>query len=112
VGSAFVFIVFLFTGGKLADFFSVMIALVISLTALSYFFIFPALPILRRRYPDTPRPYRVPEGLVGCWICAIVTDFFVVVTGITLLWPGLIDRILGHSYDRGLVACRGSSSRA
>jgi glutamate:GABA antiporter len=45
--------------------FSVMIALVISTTSVSYVFVFPALISLRRKYPDAPRPYRVPGGMAG-----------------------------------------------
>ena len=99
IGSGFVFFVFLFTKGNLADFFAVMIALAISTATLCYSFMFLALPILRKKYPDVHRPYRVPGGLVGCWICAIVTELFVIVTGITLLWPGLIDGWFGQPYD-------------
>jgi amino acid transporter len=99
VGSAFVFVVFWFTKGKLADFFSVMIALAISLATLCYIFMFPAIAVLRHRYPAVPRPYRVPGGKPVVWLFAIVCDAFIVVTGITLLWPGLIDGWFGQSYS-------------
>jgi glutamate:GABA antiporter len=99
IGSAFVFFVFLITKGSLSHFFAVMIALVISLATLCYFFMFPALIVLRRKYPDRPRPYTVPGGMVGAWIAVILCEIFVVLAGVTLLWPGLIDRILGHSYS-------------
>ena len=68
IASAFVFLVFLITKGSLANFFSVMIALVISTTSLSYVFVFPALIRLRHKHPDMPRPYRVPGGTAGAWI--------------------------------------------
>jgi len=52
-------------------------ALTISTTVLAYFFISPALVILRRKYPDAERPYRVPgghtgpqAGMRGPWPCA------------------------------------------
>jgi len=99
VGSAFVVFVFLFTSGSLASFFSVSIALVISTATLCYLFLFLTLPVLRRKYPDVHRPYRVPGGMFGCWVCAIITEVFVVLTGITLLWPGLIDAWFGQHYD-------------
>src|ERR671930_2631833 len=99
VGSAFVVYIFTFTKGSLADFFSVAIALAISTATLCYTFMMLKLPILRRKYPDVPRPYRVPGGLVGCWICSILSELFVIVTGITLLWPGLIDSWFGQSYN-------------
>ncbi len=99
IGSAFVCFVFLVTSGNLANFFTVSIALAISTATLCYSFMFLALPILRMRYPNAVRPYRVPGGLFGCWVCAIITELFVIVTGLTLLWPGLIDSWLGHSYS-------------
>jgi amino acid transporter len=99
IGSAFVFFVFLITNGSLAHFFSVMIALVISTTSVSYVFIFPALVVLRRKYPDVHRPYRVPGGRTGAWIAAIITEAFVMVTAVTLLWPGAINAWFGQPYS-------------
>ena len=97
IGSAFVLFVFLITRGSLADFFSVMIALAISSTAMCYVFVFPALVVLRRKYPHTPRPYRVPGGMAGAWAAALITELFMVVTAITLLWPGAINSLFGES---------------
>ena len=65
--------------------------------ALQYAFIFPAVIVLRRMYPHHRRHYKVPGGPVG--ICVIVTEFVIIPTSISLLWPGLIDNILGRSYD-------------
>ena len=99
IASAFVFFVFLITKGSLANFFSVMIALVISTTSLSYVFVFPALIRLRHKHPDVPRPYRVPGGTAGAWIVVVITELFVLVTAITLLWPGAINALIGQSYS-------------
>jgi len=99
IASAFVFFVFLITSGSLANFFAVMISLVISTTSVSYVFVFPALIALRRKYPDVHRPYRVPGGTAGAWIAAIITELFVIVTAITLLWPGAINALFGQSYS-------------
>ena len=99
VASAFVFFAFLITSGKLASFFAVMLSLTISTAAVSYFFIFPALVRLRMLYPEVRRPYRVPGGMAGAWIAAIITEAFVVVTAITLLWPGAINAVFGQSYS-------------
>jgi glutamate:GABA antiporter len=99
VASAFVFFAFLITSGKLASFFAVMLSLTISTAAVSYFFIFPALVRLRMLYPGVRRPYRVPGGMAGAWIAAIITEAFVVVTAITLLWPGAINAVFGQSYS-------------
>ena len=42
-----------------------------------YVLMFPALLVLRRRFPDVPRPYRVPGGRAGAWIAVILTETFV-----------------------------------
>jgi amino acid transporter len=99
IGSVFVVLVFTLAKGSLSSFFSVMLSLTISTTALSYFFIFPSLLVLRRKYPDQLRPYRVPGGALGAWVAVVLTEAFVVITAMTLLWPGLIDRIFGRSYS-------------
>ncbi len=99
LASAMCVIVFVATSGKLASFFSIMLALVISSTAVGYISIFPALLILRRRYPNAQRPYRVPGGTAGAWAAVIISEVFVVVTAITLLWPGAINNLFGQSYS-------------
>jgi glutamate:GABA antiporter len=99
VSSAFVLCVFLATSGKLANFFAIVLGLTVSTTAVSYFFIFPALVRLRRLYPETHRPYRVPGGMAGAWAAAIITEAFVIITAITLLWPGAINALFGQSYS-------------
>jgi glutamate:GABA antiporter len=87
------------THGSLASFFAVMLALTVSSTTLSYLFIFPALTILRRKYPNADRPYRVPGGAVGAWFAVVITELFVVVTVVTLVWPGAINAMFGQSYS-------------
>jgi glutamate:GABA antiporter len=99
IGSAFVLIAFLVTNGSLARFFSVMIALAISSTALSYVLVFPCLVVLRHKYPDADRPYRVPGGTAGAWAAALITEAFVVTTAISLLWPGAINSVFGEPYS-------------
>ena len=87
------------TSGNLASFFSVMLALTVSSTAVDYIFIFPALLVLRRRYPNATRPYRVPGGSAGAWAAVIITELFVIVTAITLLWPGAINALFRQPYS-------------
>jgi len=99
IGSAFVALVFLLTSGSLADFFTVMVTLVISLTALMYFFIIPSIIPLRKKYPDAKRPFRVPGGTFGVWVCVIAAEAIIILTAITLVWPGLLEKMLGRSYD-------------
>lgn len=99
LASAMCVLVLLVTKGSLASFFAVMLALTISTTTLSYLFIFPALTILRRRYPNVDRPYRVPFGMVGAWVAVLISELFVVVTVITLVWPGAINAMFGQGYS-------------
>jgi glutamate:GABA antiporter len=99
VASAMCVIVLVATHGSLASFFAVMLALTVSSTTLSYLFIFPALTILRRRYPDADRPYRVPGGALGAWGAVVITELFVIVTVVTLVWPGAINAMFGQSYS-------------
>ncbi|HEX8007133.1 MAG TPA: APC family permease, partial [Trebonia sp.] len=99
VASVFGVLIFLITKGSLASFFSVMLALTVSTATLSYFFIFPALLRLRRMYPDVARPYRVPGGRAGAWIAVIITEIFVLITAVTLLWPGAVNAIFGQPYS-------------
>jgi amino acid transporter len=107
IGSLFVVLVFTISSGSLANFFAVMLSIVISLTALQYAFIFPSVIVLRKKYPDRVRPYRIPGGTMGMWLCVIATEFIVVLTSISLLWPGLIDNTLGRKYD--IVSSWGTS---
>ncbi len=99
VGSVMVVMTFTFTNGSLAKFFAVMLPLAISTFALSYTFIFPSLVRLRRKYPDVARPYRIPGGAAGAWIAVILTEAITILTGVTVLWPGLIDATLGQQYS-------------
>ncbi len=45
-----------------------------------YLLMFPALLVLRHKYPDQPRPYVVPGGKVGAWIATILCEAGIVLT--------------------------------
>jgi len=38
-----------------------------------YVLMFPALLVLRKKQPDTPRPYTVPGGKAGAWVSVLLT---------------------------------------
>jgi len=103
IGSAFVVVVFLVAKGSLESFFAVTIAVTISLTAMMYLLVFPSVITLRRKYPDRKRPFHVPGGKVGLWLSVIGAEAIIIITTITLLWPGLLDNLLGQSYDIGTM---------
>ena len=77
------------TGANSSRYFEAVLGLTISTTTISYLFIFPALIKLRYSRPDVPRPYRVPGGTAGAWICTILPTFWALVATVFLLWPGL-----------------------
>ncbi|MGF7238937.1 MAG: APC family permease [Frankia sp.] len=76
------------TSGSAAKYFSAVLGLTISTTLISYIAIFPAVIVLRRKYPDTPRPFRIPGGRVGLHLCTWLSTFFVVLGTIWLIYPG------------------------
>jgi amino acid transporter len=86
---ATIFMAFAFaTTGTLAQYFAVVLAFVISLTTISYLTIFPTLFILRVKYPDARRPYKVPGGLIGAGVAAFLTTAYSAIATYFLLWPG------------------------
>jgi amino acid transporter len=89
IATIFMYITFFVTGGSLHGFFAAVLGLVISTTTFSYILIFPALITLRRKYPNVPRPFVVPGGNAGAWVCVILTMFWVVAATVFSLWPGL-----------------------
>ena len=89
IATIFMYITFFVTGGSLHGFFAAVLGLVISTTTFSYILIFPALLTLRRKYPNVPRPFVVPGGKAGAWVCVILTMFWVVAATVFSLWPGL-----------------------
>ena len=79
---------FKITGADSGRYFSAVLGLTISTTTISYLFIFPALIKLRYARPDVERPYRVPGGTAGAWICSAVPTFWALLATVALIWPG------------------------
>jgi amino acid transporter len=77
------------TSGNAGKYFSAVLSLTISTTAISYCVIFPAVIKLRYCQPDVERPFRVPGGTFGIWIVGGVATLWAVFATVTLLWPGL-----------------------
>jgi amino acid transporter len=89
ISTVFMVLAFELTSGNLAAFFLVVLGLVISTTTFSYILIFPALITLRRKYPNIRRPFVVPGGNLGAWVCVVLTVFWVAAATLFSLWPGL-----------------------
>src|SRR5712664_1145927 len=99
ISTIFLFITFFVTGGGLHGYFAAVLGLVISTTTFSYVLIFPALLTLRRKYPNIKRPFVVPGGNAGAWICVILTMFWVVAATVFSLWPGLLTSTWSADYN-------------
>jgi glutamate:GABA antiporter len=54
-----------------------------------YVLIFPAVIRLRYKYPDVPRPYRIPGGTAGLWIAGILTTAWAALTTVAIIYPGI-----------------------
>jgi amino acid transporter len=78
------------SGGQLAALFTVVIGFTISTTTISYLFIFPSYLILRYKYPNVHRPYRVPGGMVGAWIVTLFPLAFAAIGSYFILIPATI----------------------
>ena len=73
--------------GTLAAQFNVALDLTVSVSVLSYLFVFPAFLLLRRRQPALARPYRVPGGRLGAWAVMVLCEGYAVITVAFALWP-------------------------
>lgn len=76
-----------FGSGSLSTLFTLVFGFTVSTTTLSYLFIFPAYIILRYKYPNVNRPYKVPGGMVGAWIVTILPLAYAAVATWFILIP-------------------------
>ena len=87
-----------FHGGADAKF-VVVLTIAISTTLISYLWVFPAAVKLRFSHPHVYRPYRVPGGNRGMWIVGILTTFWVALGSFVAVFPGVLEKLFGLSYD-------------
>jgi len=76
--------------GSAANAFNVMIGIVLLFTTISYIVIFPAFIKLRKSHAHVNRPYKVPGGMAGVWVCGLLTTFWAVVATLAGIFPGLL----------------------
>ncbi|MEU8569571.1 APC family permease [Streptomyces pathocidini] len=89
--------------GSAAKYFGAVLALTLSLTLLSYIGILPSALVLRRKYPNVPRPFRVPGGMPVLVACTVATVALLLLGAITLLYPGFAtDWLAGANPDDAL----------
>jgi amino acid transporter len=89
----------LISQGSAAAAFNVMLGVVLLFTTLSYILIFPALIKLRKTHANFERPYKIPGGMVGVWICGGLTTFWSVFASLVGIFPGLGDGGLLNDAD-------------
>jgi amino acid transporter len=77
------------TGGNSEKYFSAVLNVVLLFTTFSYIIVFPALIKLRFSHGHVHRPYRVPGGMVGVWVCAGLTTFWAAFASLVGIFPGL-----------------------
>jgi len=82
---------FQLSGGNDEKYFNAVLNVVLLFTTISYIVIFPTLIKLRYSHPHVPRPYRVPFGMAGVWICGVLTTFWALLASVVGLFPGLGD---------------------
>jgi glutamate:GABA antiporter len=88
-----------FVNGSTAAVFTVVLSIAVSTLLLSYLVIFPTVVRLRRNFPALHRPYRVPGGQAGLWVCAVLIYAWVVLGSWVSVFPGTIESVLGIQYD-------------
>ncbi|AOP48363.1 APC family permease [Streptomyces lydicus] len=85
--------------GNTSAIFGVVLTVAITTLLLSYIVVVPALLALRLRYPEVPRPYRVPFG-TGGFACADLLVYAWILLGCWVaLFPGTLERFVGFPYD-------------
>ena len=89
VATLVMILAFAITGGDAKKYFSAVLGLAISTTTITYLPMFAGAIVLRyNRYKSLNRPYRVPFGNLGMWVCSILTVGFCVLATISVIWPG------------------------
>ena len=98
---------FQLSGGDAEKYFSAVLNVVLLFTTISYLTIFPTLIKLRYSHGHVYRPYKVPGGMAGVWICGVLTTFWAALASIVGLFPGLgdggllNDEALPEGFSRG-----------
>lgn len=73
--------------GSIVLLFGLVLGFVISTTTLSYLFVFPSFLVLRYKYPNVHRPYKVPGGMLGAWIVMLLPLAYAALASFFILWP-------------------------
>jgi glutamate:GABA antiporter len=94
--------------GNANKYFTAVLGLAISTTTISYLVVFPAVIKLRYSRPHVPRPYRVPWGNRGVWLCGVLCTFWSALATLALLYPGFGTSNPDDSLPEGWEGQRGA----
>ncbi|HEY0891214.1 MAG TPA: APC family permease [Nocardioides sp.] len=97
VSTAFMLVAMQVTGSG-ASIFGVVLTISISTFLLSYLLIIPAAIRLRRRYPERPRPFRVPVSDTGFAVLGWLAFAWVLLGSWVAVFPGTLERLFGQEY--------------
>ncbi len=89
VATVTMFLAYWLSSGNAAKYFSVVLGLAISTSAIAYLAIFPALTRLRYTHARGARPFRIAGGTGVGWVVSALTTLWALVATVGLLWPGI-----------------------
>lgn len=104
VASAILILGYRLNDGDIAKYFGVAVGFAVAMSLVNYLAIFPAFWVLRNKYPDATRLYRVPaHRTVSIWLTLVVAFGIV-----QLLAPGFGDKWFSDAYrPAGWIADQG-----
>ncbi len=76
-----------FGSGSITTLFTLVLGFTLSTNTLAYLLIFPTFLLLRYRYPNVPRTYRVPGGMPGAWIVTLLPFAYAAIAAYFILIP-------------------------
>ena len=85
--------------GEASAVFGVVLSICISTFLLSYLIAIPAAVRLRTKFPDVPRPFRVPVSDNGFRLLGGLCFFWILLGSWVAVFPGTLERMLGMEYD-------------
>jgi amino acid transporter len=94
--------------GNANKYFTAVLGLAISTTTISYLVVFPAVIKLRYTHKHVPRPYRIPWGNKGAWICGVLCTAWSALATVALLYPGFGTSKPDDSLPDGWAGQRGA----
>jgi glutamate:GABA antiporter len=89
----------LITNGSAATTYGIVLNVSVVMVIVTLTAIFPTAIILRRKYPDAPRHFRIPGGTTGLYLAVGVATAFTGLASIEALVPGTLEAITGIKFS-------------